>query len=141
MIVVKRDLEYLVRDVDRHNNERFYVRRRGRKRKIRIKAEDGTPEFWQAYGAAVAEIRKPEDAARAAPAPVEREGKNGWPHGTFGWLAQRYYDSDEFTGLDPQSQITRQRVIDGCLAEPHTETDPRQMGLCPVKDITARKIK
>jgi integrase len=32
-------------------------------------------------------------------------------------------------------------VIDGCLVEPHTETDPRQMGLCPTKDITAKKIK
>jgi hypothetical protein len=52
--------------------------------------------------------------------------------GTLGWLAAKYYASDEFTSLDPQSQNTRRRVIDSCLSEPHTDDDPDPLRNCPL---------
>src|SRR3954447_21083468 len=48
----KIDLDYLVRDVDRYGKVRFYVRRKGHK-KIRIKGQEGSPEFMMAYYAAL----------------------------------------------------------------------------------------
>jgi len=33
------------------------------------------------------------------------------------------------------------QLIDSCLAEPHSETDPEPMGHCPLKFLTSRKIK
>ncbi len=45
------DLRYLVKDTDRHGNERIYVRRCGRK--IRIRDLGSVEEFMLAYRAAL----------------------------------------------------------------------------------------
>ena len=45
------DLKYTVEDTDRHGNVRVYVRRHGRK--IRIRETTGTDEFMVAYRAAL----------------------------------------------------------------------------------------
>lgn len=132
------DPRYLLRDRGPDGVERLYVRKRGRTRKIRIKEAFGTPGFWRAYADAVEQLGKPE--LKAVPKPKERD-KSGYERGTFGWLAGRYYNSDEFGMLDPTSQITRRRVIDSCLAEPFSESDPERMGNCPLKFLTPRKVK
>jgi integrase len=139
MAVVNTYLQYLVRDRDRHGNERLYVRKRGRRSKIRIREEFGSPAFWKAYGAAVEKLRGPEEATPTKAPKVET--KSGWASQTFGWLVDKYFDSPEYTGLDTQSQNTRRSVLSGCVQEPFSDTDPDPIGNCPLQHLTSKKIK
>jgi integrase len=125
------DLPFLSREHDRHGNNRLYVRRNGHR--IRIREATGTPEFARAYAAAVEALTRPlTTAGRQA----ERQAT-----GTLGWLAMKYFTSEEFKALNPDSQLTRRRVIEGCLVEPHTENDPDPMHNCPLQFLTPVKIK
>ena len=54
MTNMETDLPYLSRDPDRHGNPRIYVRRKGKR--IRIKEPEGTPAFAKAYSAAVEKL-------------------------------------------------------------------------------------
>lgn len=136
MIDVKLELRYLSNDPDRHGNPRLYVRRNGKR--IRIRDAVGTAEFAAAYARAVEALsEKPGAEGRRR---SKRAGPRA-PKGTFGWLADEYFDSDEFQALDPESQKTRRRVIEGCLAEPLSDTDPDPMRNCPLQFLTSRKIK
>lgn len=49
--MVKLPLRYVVKDVDRHGNERYYYRRKGFP-KIRLKGLPGSREFMETYGSA-----------------------------------------------------------------------------------------
>jgi integrase len=132
-MTVKRDLPYLSPEFDRHGKERLYVRRNGRRERI----DDDLPpaEFALAYAAALGKLAKPNEAtASVLPRPE-------FAKGIFGWLAGKYFASDEFRALDPQSQITRKSVIQSCLAEPLSADDPEPMGNCPLAHLTSKKIK
>jgi hypothetical protein len=48
---MRTDLPYLSSEPDRHGNDRLYVRRSGKR--IRIRTPQGTPEFGKAYSEAV----------------------------------------------------------------------------------------
>lgn len=126
------DLPYLSAEVNRHGRAVLYVRRAGRR--IRMTVPPGTPEFAAAYAAAVEQLGRPRPAPR-------RPERKPFPPGTLGWLAARYFASDEFRGLDARSQRTRRGVIEACLAEPHSDGDPEMIGFCPLGYVTARKIK
>jgi hypothetical protein len=56
-------LPYLSQETDRHGNPRLYVRRHGRR--VRIREALGTPEFARAYAAAVERLGG--SASRGAP--------------------------------------------------------------------------
>jgi hypothetical protein len=129
-MTVKLDLPYLSSEPDRHGNQRLYVRRNGRR--IRIKQKRGTAAFAKAYAAALEELET---------VTKEHSAPSAAPRGTFGWLAAKYFASDEFQGLDPESQLTRRRVIESCLSEAHTDDDPDPMRNCPLQFITSKKIK
>jgi integrase len=117
---------------DRHGNDRLYVRRNGRR--IRPREKLGTDKFAKAYAQAL--------EALATPAPTdERPSPIKAIKGTLGWTAVKYYASDEFDSLDPESQATRRRVIDSCLDEPHTDNDPDPIRNCPIQFVTSKKIK
>lgn len=132
MTTLKLDFPFLSSDPDRHGNERLYVRRNGRR--IRIKEKPGTQAFAKAYATALEVL--------AQPAPTEgRPSPITAAKGTLGWLAAKYYVSDEFGSLDPESQLTRRRVIDSCLSEPHTDDDPEPIRNCPLQFVTSKKIK
>ena len=136
MAKIDGDPEYLLRDIGPDGVERLYVRKRGRD-KIRIKDSFGTPAFWQAYTNA----RKKLEAAPAV-ATSAKKSKSGWAAGTLGWLAEeKYFESEEYKGLDQVSQSTRRGIIRVCLQEPLSETDPERMGHCPLKFLTPKKIK
>jgi hypothetical protein len=62
-------LKYICEDVDRHGNVRCYVRLPG-KRKVRIRALPGTPQFMEEYQAAVATVAE-------APLRQAEEAKKG----------------------------------------------------------------
>lgn len=126
------DLPYLSSEMTRHGARVLFVRRFGRR--IRIREEPGTPGFLAEYQAALAELGgKPAAQPGAKITPFAR--------GTFGWLAAQYFGSAEFTGLDLESQATRRGVIEACLREPHTADDPEPMGNCPIRFLTSAKIR
>ena len=86
MIEVQAPTRYLMRDVDRHGNERIFVRRHGRK--IRIRAPIGTEQFYREYVDGLAALGdKPPDRETVITAAAA---------GTLGWLAAKYFGSTEF---------------------------------------------
>jgi integrase len=132
MTGVQVNFGYLSCEPDRHGNERLYVRRHGRR--IRIKEKEGTAAFAKAYAAALEALAQPVISEKRPLAPTVIKN-------TLGWLAAKYYASDEFLSLDPESQLTRRRVIDSCLSEPHTDDDPEPIRNCPLQFVTSKKIK
>ena len=125
------DLPYLMADTDRHGNERLFVRRFGRK--IRIRAKPGTTAFAKLYNAAV-------DALESS-APLRQAPRSGAPAGTLGWLAASYFAAIEFTGLPAVSQSTRRGIIEACLREPIKPTSPDKLALCPLPLLSAVHIR
>jgi integrase len=117
---------HLVSDRDRHGNLRYYVRRHGRK--IRIREKWGTEAFALAYADALRASSASPLASAALP-------------GTFGWLAACYFASAEFTKLNPKSQTTRRLVIESCLREPRKPGSRDLMRDCPISIISAAHIK
>lgn len=129
---MKLELRYLMADKDRRGNERLYVRRWGRK--VRLRHSRGSPEFLEEYGNALREL----SGRRPIPT-LERDRVH--PPGTLGWLGAQYFGSSEFRALDPQSQATRRSVIETCFAERFAEADNEPIGNCPLAHVDAAKIK
>jgi hypothetical protein len=131
MTTMRIDFPHLKEDVDRHGNVRIYVRRAGRK--IRLREKKGTPEFAQAYAEAVHALAQPGEAK-------PQKGIAGASAGTLGWLAAQYFGSRRFKALDARSQTTRRLVIEHCLREPTKPGSRFVMRDCPVPKITAAVV-
>jgi integrase len=131
------DLDYLSREENRHGNEVLYVRRNGKR--IRIKEPEGTPAFVRAYADAVDKLGVPPSKRATATTPPPQHAK-----GTFGWLGAEYFKSKgegEFLRLDKESQRARRNALEECFQIPRSDDDPDPMGNCPVKHLTAQKMK
>ena len=126
------DLPYLLSDPDRHGNERLYVRRYGRR--IRIREKPGAPEFAKAYAEAVGRLSGPVP-------PKAPPGRTPFPKGTLGWLGARYFASEEFLNMDAKSQSLRRGVLEACFIEPLADDDPIAMGHCPLAHLSPQKVK
>lgn len=84
-------LKYVWEDRDRHGNVRVYVKVPGRK-KVRIKATPGTPEFMAAYELALDGVaRQPRQFGR----------------GSFGFVCRAYFAGKVFEQLDPGTRAWR----------------------------------
>ncbi len=94
------DLKYTVEDTDRHGNVRVYVRRQGRK--IRIRETPGTDEFMTAYRAALESCPVGKQVKPTATAPD-----------SLRWLVQSYYGCPEFLGLHKSTRAKRRAILDG----------------------------
>ena len=133
------DLPFLSRETDRHGNPRLYVRRNGKR--IRIRVKERTPEFAKAYSAAVDQLGDPPSKRGRGTELV----MPGWPKGTLGWLAIQYFASKGeggFLDLDKDSRRARRNSLENdCFRVPRTDTDPDPMGNCPLKYLSAQKIK
>jgi integrase len=128
-MTVNINLRYLVSDIDRHLNRRWYVRRNGRK--IRIRYDRASPEFLHAYTAAVEALNAPETPGnRSKTIP-----------GTLGWLAAHYLNSDEFRRLNAKSQATRRGIIEDCLLEPLKPGSKDVMAGCPLTDFSTKQLQ
>src|SRR5688572_26166644 len=102
------DLPYLIRDHDRHGNVRYYAQR-PRCKKVRIRAEFGTPAFKSAYAAALADS-VPHTKPRITEA----------AEGSLRWLCQEYMGRCiEFKRLDPQTRHVRKLILDKLCLTPH----------------------
>ena len=95
---------YLMTDKDRHGNVRVYVRRHGRK--VRIRDLATVEEFMAAYRAALETVRRPGDNKPTAAAP-----------GSLLWLVQAYYGAPEFLGLHESTRAKRRAILDGICQE------------------------
>jgi site-specific recombinase XerD len=103
---------------NRHGEVRRYVRRPGMP-KVRLPGLPGSPEFMEAYAAAL---------SGEAPAPRGRQVVEG----SFGELVLRYYASPRFANLSPRSQATYRHVL-----EKHVERDGHRL----VRQLTAEKAE
>jgi integrase len=130
--VMEVDLRYLSREKSRHGKPRLYVRRNGRRK--RVLSAEGTAAFAREYATAVDELsalKRPSPAALPSlPAPK-----------TLGWLAMKYFASDEFAGLDATMQRRRRAVIEECLRERLNDGAPEVFRDCPLSVIGPEHIK
>ncbi len=98
------DLKYLVSDTDRHGTTRVYVRKHGRK--VRIRELATVEEFMAAYRAALESKSQDAIPKSAAVAP-----------GSLRWLVTTYFGCPEFLGLHPRTRTKRRGVLDGICRE------------------------
>jgi len=100
---MKVEFPYIRTDRDRHGNWRTYVRRRGRS--IRIDAKRDSPEFLDAYRAALTKLEQTPAARGAQP-------------NTLRWLIDNYYKSPEFRNeLGDRTQYVRHGILDALVHE------------------------
>ena len=136
MSAMETDLPYLSRDSDRHGNLRIYVRRNGKR--IRIREKESTVAFAKAYSEAVEKLGEPRSKRGAGPMLPTH------PKGSLGWLGAEYFKSrgeGEFLTLDEDSQTRRRNALELCFAYPLSDTDKEPMGNCPLKYFSAQKVK
>jgi integrase len=132
--MIDMDFDYLEYNPDRHGNVRLYVRRNGKR--VRLREKEGTPAFAKEYVAAV------EKLAPGAPAHVTAPVTH--PKDTFGWLVALYFQgrgAGEFLTLDADSRTRRRNSLEACLQIPLSDTNPSPMGNCPLKHLSAQKMK
>jgi integrase len=119
------DLPYLTRQRDRQGRWLWYFRRRPGAPKARLPGEPGSPEFLEAYHAAV---RSP----RAVAAPTAR---------TWRWLCTLYLASPEFTALGPSTRAQRRRVLESTWREPVAPQSPLTIGETPLDRFTRGAVR
>jgi integrase len=97
---VKLELRYLSREIDRHGNVRFYVRKDGRRQ--RIHATPDSPDFLTAYSAAMASLGqgvRPPTTTVSAPDSLSA-------------LVKAYLASPHFKALSDATQRARRRILE-----------------------------
>lgn len=122
----------LTKDVDRHGNVRWYVRRPGGKRKIRIRETYGTPAFWSVYRDAM--------AGKIAPSPRPGAGRPKADPTSWRGLLDRYFASAEFKALDARTQKVRRAILERFALAPSKTGEPfgaLPFGLMKPKHIRA----
>lgn len=119
-------VKYVVEDVDRHGNVRLYLRKDGRK--IRLRGPLGSPDFWTDYHTAVA-------------APSDLKPKPGiLAKDSLRWLVGEYFKSAMFKELDPKTQATRRGILERfCENVPEGGTEPD--GGKPYAEMLSRHIR
>ena len=85
---------YLSHEVTRHGRPVWYVRRNGKR--IRLRAEFGTPEFEAEYQAAI------------AGEPLKTKSPN---EGSFGWLIERYRETAAWSHLSAATRRQRENIF------------------------------
>jgi integrase len=130
---VEIDLRYFSHEPDRYGNDRLYVRRYGRRIRLRVGRND--PGFLEAYQRALEALAELSGAVASSASPIKKVALRG----TLGWLASLYFGSEEFKGL--QSGPTRRAVIEECLRETVRDGLPDLMADCPLAYVTPAKIK
>jgi integrase len=88
---------HLHREITRHKKAVWYVRV-GKDRRIRIRAEFGTPEFDAEYQAAIAGERQAAPTTNA-------------PAGSLAWLIARYRETPAWTSLSLATRRQRENIL------------------------------
>lgn len=129
------NLRYVYEDLDRHGNVRIYFKRSKGSKKIRLRCQPGSREFFEEYKTALAgEI--PPQQSKTRP---QSESKN-----SLHALCVAYFDSIEFKRLSPSTRKVRRRILENTCIEkigdslagnlPHELMEPRHVRqLCDAK--------
>ena len=127
------DLPYLVRDVDRHGNARYYARKRidGKVRKERLRQPPGSAIFLDEYKAALERLN----------ADKKEPEKRTIRVGTLGWLVAEYEQSFEFMKMAPRERRVRRLILEGCLNEPTKPGAKFFFGDCPIDQFAADHVR
>ena len=130
---VKVEVPYLSEEPDRHGNVRLYVRRYGRR--IRLRSPVGSKGFTAAIS------RGPGSSFRSDPASNHQPNQENRPAGLSG-LARRplFWGRKSFRGLDPKSLSTRRGIIEDCLRMIRDGSSDA-MADCPLSFVTSAKVK
>jgi integrase len=91
---------YLSREATRHGKPVWYVRRAGKR--VRLRAEYGTPEFEAEYQAALATAPRPQKGDPEA--------------GTLRWLVARYRETNAWQSLSLATRRQRENILKQALA-------------------------
>ena len=127
MVEIARTYRYVVRDRDRHGNWRYYIRRPGKK-KVRLRAAPGTPEFDDEYKAALLSGAVQAGIGEIAPK-------------TYGWIVRRFCASADFKRLDPETQRLQQLILDHTVNEPSSPGSPVLFGECPLDRMSPKLVR
>ena len=87
---------YLLRETSRHGALVWYVRKERHGPRVRVRAEYGTPEFWQEYQDALSGLSKYPDKATA---------------GSLAWLVERYRETSAWTSLSLATRRQRENIL------------------------------
>ena len=109
---------YLMTDKDRHGNVRVYVRRHGRK--VRIRDLATVEEFMAAYRAA---METPNGSVKSLPTAAAP--------GSLRWLVEKYCGSAKFRQLGESTRAARRGILDGICerygSKPFARMEPRHV--------------
>jgi integrase len=122
------DLPLLCVELDRHGNQRYYVRKRvaGKLIRVRLHKPPGSPAFVEEYQAAAARVSEGKIAAEPGASRV----------GTLGWLANEWHNSHGFASTDPRMQRVRRLVMQATLAETTKPGSQHRFADCPISEFT-----
>lgn len=129
---MKLSMPYLLRDKDRHGNERLYFRFGGRK--VRLRDEPGTVAFAERYEA----LRQQAEAGLLASA---TSVTNRPQPGTWRWLVAAYLSSSALKSLDPATQTQRRSVLEGTCREPVFPGSAETYAAFPLARLDVRALK
>jgi site-specific recombinase XerD len=125
----------LVKDTDRHGNDRWYFRRKGAA-KVRLREPYGTDAFWEEYSAAVLGV--PYVAGGAQPKPVKVGGKAA--PGTFRHLVEQYMGR-EVINQAPHTRSRKRLVLDEiCLETCLSKSGDTTVGAFAYRKMEPRHI-
>lgn len=108
-------IKYVVEDTDWHGNVRVYLRKDGRK--VRLRGPLGSPDFWREYHAALKAPPKTRGEKKTIPGTIQK--------GTMRWLVAQYTASGMFKQLRAKTQKDRRATLERfCKNVPKGSTTP-----------------
>ena len=127
-------LPYLIPDTDGRGNVRYYVRKRGFKKK-RIHGAPGTKFFLEAYQTAL------DTLVPVGTVVVDNLSKKPKPK-SLAWLVQQYsICCHDFKRLDPRSRRKRISVLEACCSETTTPESKETFGPIPLELLEAKHLR
>src|SRR5262245_1500428 len=122
------NIPFVRRERDRHGNVRLYFQASRRARKIRIRADEGTPAFFAEYQQLLA-------------ATPERPIQRGPVSGTWRWLCVEYFRSPAYKRLDERTQRVRKGILEHTFDERIHPEETQTFGTVRVQDLTTKALK
>ena len=127
IVIDTKQFKYMSADVNRHDNVRVYVRRHGRKARIRD---------WSSLEAFMSEYR---ELLSGTDTPAPQKHTPVAPT-SLRWLIERYYASAEFLTLSEITRRQRRRMLDAVSAK-HGAKPFGMMERCHVRAVRDEKVR
>lgn len=125
-------LKYVTTDLDRHGNVRYYFRKRGGEKKLRLPGLPGTAEFMAAYQAAYAGLPLP------SPSTPQIQRVSG---DSLQWLCDAYCQCPEFKQQAEGTRALRRRIFRLLCAQPSSPGSAVQLGALPYAQMNTKVLR